>query len=174
MTEPDRVPVAYVRRAHGIRGDVVVRGLGADGPNRLAAGSSLEQDGGRQPLLIVRSQPHGEDFLLHLEGIDDRTAAEALVGTQFTIDRADRRDLDDDEWWIEDVVGCAVVDVDGGAIGTVTGVAVGAAQDRLVVETPTGETAEIPLVDELIPDVDVASRRIVANPPAGLFDEGSG
>ena len=174
MTNADRIPIAYVRRAHGIQGDVVVRGLGADGSDRLVAGASLERAAGMEPMHIVHSQPHGEDFLVHLEGVDDRTAAQALVGTQFSIDRADRRDLDDDEWWIEDVVGCVVVSGEGETIGTVTGVVVGSAQDRLVVETPSGVTAEIPLVDELVPNIDVGSKRIVANPPAGLFDEGSG
>lgn len=171
MTDPDRIPIAYVRRAHGIRGDVVIRGLGADAPDRLAPGSTLEVDAGGAHFVIGSSKSHGTDFLVHLEGIDDRTAAETLVGTQFTIDHADRRALDEEEYWIDEILGCVVVDISGNVIGSVVDVAVGSAQDRLVVEVEAGGRAEVPLVAELVPVVDTAERRIVVDPPPGLLDQ---
>ena len=166
-----RIPVGYVRRAHGIRGDVVVRGLVADADERFTEGADLTI--GQTPpvtLRITSRRMNGTDYLLHLDGIDSRDDAEGLVGTQFVIDRGQRRSLDDDEWWVEDLVGCAVIDVSGDEIGTVTDVVVGGAQDRLVVETPTGDTAEIPFVGELVPEVDMGTRRIVVDLPDGLIE----
>ena len=169
MTDPDRSPVAYVRRAHGIKGDIVVRGLSADAADRLHAGRDVETDAG-SAYRILSSKPHGTDHLIHLDGVDDRTKAETLVGAQFTIDHSDRRSLDRDEWWVDDIVGCRVLDVDGRELGVVVGVAVGSSQDRLVMETASGTTAEIPLVDELVPAVDVDDGRIVTDLPPGLLE----
>lgn len=164
------IPVGYVRRAHGIRGDVVVRGLVRDARDRFSAGVTLTAgDEGSASYRVISDRDHRGDVVLHLDGIDDRTAAEQLVGTQFVIDRAERRTLDPDEWWAEDLVGCRVVDRDGADIGTVVEVVVGAAQDRITVETVDGTRGEVPFVDELVPDVDAAGRRIVVDLPDGLF-----
>lgn len=178
MTEHTSIPVGYVRRAHGIRGDVVVRGLGADAVDRFQPGSRITtNESPSRAFEVTEHRPHSTDFLLRLTGIDDRTAAEGLVGVQFVIDPSDRRDLDPDEWWIEDIVGCTAVDPDGVRIGTVTDVVVGAAQDRLVISVDGGGRAEVPLVDELVPTVNTADRRVVVALIEGLVegaDEGNG
>jgi 16S rRNA processing protein RimM len=163
--------VGYVRRAHGIHGDVVVRGLVADALERFAVGRDLTPATAPvDSLRIVSQRMNGSDYLLHLEGVDSRDAAEALVGTQFVIERSQRRELDGDEWWVEDLVGCDVIDVEGRAVGRVTDVAVGAAQDRLVVETIEGKRAEVPFVAPLVPRVDMESRRITVDLPDGLIE----
>jgi len=159
-----------VRKAHGIRGDVVVRGLVEDAAERFIVGQDLAPAGHPADVLRVISQRmNGGDYLLHFEGVGSREAAEALVGTQFVIERSQRRDLDPGEWWVEDLIGCDVVDADGLPIGRVTEVAVGAAQDRLVVETPGGEHAEVPFVEALVPSVDMVGRMITVDLPDGLF-----
>ena len=161
MTEQPSIPVGYVRRAHGIRGDVLVRGLAADASDRFVVGAVLVTNEDQpRTLEVVERRDHKGDFMLMLDGIGDRTAAEALVGTQFVINAADRRTLDQDEWWIEDIVGCAAVDTNGVRIGEVSDVVVGASQDRLVVTMDAGGRAEIPLVDELVPEVDTTNRRV--------------
>lgn len=171
MTEQPTIPVGYVRRAHGIRGDVVVRGLGADAQDRFLPGTALTTNElPPRSFEVVEQRPHKPDFILGLSGVDDRTEAEGLVGVQFVIDPSERRDLDRNEWWIEDIVGCIAVDRDGERIGTVTDVVVGAAQDRLVVAVDGGGRAEIPLVDELIPDVDIEQRLVVLELIDGLIE----
>ena len=52
----------------------------------------------------------------------------------------------------------------------VAGVVTGAAQDRVVIETPDGVKGEVPFVGELVPEVDVEKRRIVVDLPEGLFE----
>ena len=173
MADPgqDHIPVGYVRRAHGIRGDVVVRGLVEDAGDRFTVGLDLLPAAApAKPLRIVSQRMNGADYLLHLEGVDSREDAEVLVGTQFIIERDQRRNLERDEWWVEDLIGCDVFDVGGQAIGRVTDVAVGAAQDRLVVETIDGKRAEVPFVGPLVPGVDMESRRITVDLPEGLIE----
>jgi len=162
MNEQHTIPVGYVRKAHGIRGDVLVRGLGADATERFEPGGTVTtNESPSRSFEVAEHRPHSSDFILHLVGIEDRTTAEGLVGVQFVIDPSERRALDLDEWWIEDIVGCTAFDRAGTRIGSITDVVVGAAQDRLVVAIDGGGRAEVPLVDELVPEVDVAERRVV-------------
>ncbi|MFV1972003.1 MAG: ribosome maturation factor RimM [Acidimicrobiia bacterium] len=167
----DRIPAGYVRRAHGIHGDVVIRGMLQDAGDRFVEGATLltNEDEPRE-FEIKAVRGHQGDFIVTFVEIGDRNAAEALKGVQFTIDRSDRRELEPGEWWPEDLVGCDVVTVDGQAIGKVTGVVTGTSQDRIVVETPDGARGEVPFVGALVPAVDIEANRIVVDLPEGLFE----
>jgi len=170
-THIERIPIGYVRKAHGIRGDVVVRGLVDDIADRISKDATLTT--GERPnrfLRITSVRMTGSDYLLHLSEIETLNDAEALIGIQFVVDKSERRELDGDEWWVEDLVGCVVHDADGHNVGTVTDVISGAAQDRLVVETSDGKHGEIPLVVKLVPDINMAARRITVDLPIGLFE----
>ncbi|KAA3635825.1 MAG: 16S rRNA processing protein RimM [Armatimonadetes bacterium] len=171
--ESDRIPIGYVRKAHGIRGDVVVRGLVDDAKTRLVKDAAFLTDEDEPRMLIVSSVGSvKDDFRVSFVEIADRNAAEALKGTQLTVPSTERRKLSDDEWWPEDLVGCQVMGVDGGKIGTVHEVIIAAAQDRLVVIAPDGSKAEVPFVEALVPVVDIANDQIIVELPDGLFESG--
>lgn len=171
MTSGHSIPVGYVRRAHGIGGDVVVRGMVADAAERFVESATLTT--GESParsFTIVEARPHKGDFLIRIESVNDKAAADALVGTQFVIETHQRRELDESEWWAEDIIGSAVVSVNGEEFGSVVDVVTGAAQDRLVVDTAEGVRFEIPFVDELVPTVE--ERRVIVDLPPGLVPDG--
>lgn len=121
-------------------------------------------------LTVTEVAEMGDDFRIRFAEIADRTSAETLKAIQLTIPIGDRRELSDDEWWPEDLVGCQVVDVDGTEIGVVREVIIATAQDRLVVENLDGALGEIPFVDALVPTVDIANDRVVVDLPEGLFE----
>jgi 16S rRNA processing protein RimM len=166
-----RIPAGYVRRAHGIGGDVVVRGTLKDAAERFVVGAvfATNEDLPRE-FTIEGVRPHQGDYIVGFAEVSDRNGADGLRGTQFMIDIADRRQLEDREWWPEDLKGCEVVSVDGDVIGSVIDVITGASQDRLVVKTVDGVTGEVPFVADLVPDVDVERQTIVVDLPSGLLD----
>jgi 16S rRNA processing protein RimM len=165
----DPILVGYVRRAHGINGALVVRPLTDDPGHRWVPGAKFTSDTEPPALLTVtEAEPYRGDLLVRLAEIADRTSAEALKGISFTIDATERRDLDDGEFWVEDLVGCVVVDQDGASIGVIEAVEFGAAQDRLAVRTDGGRF-EVPFVDAIVPEVDLENRTVVVTPPEGLF-----
>lgn len=169
--DQDRIPAGYVRRAHGIHGDVVVRGMLQDAEDRFVPGAVLTTDEDiPRGFEIVGVRGHQGDYIVTFNEIGDRTTADGLRGIQFTIDRADRRQLEPGEWWPEDLEGCDVFSKDGELRGVITSVISGAAQDRIVVETPDGTKGEVPFVGELVTEVDVEHRRIVVDLPAGLLE----
>jgi 16S rRNA processing protein RimM len=169
------VLVGYVRRAHGINGAVIVRPLTDDPENRWVAGAEFESDAeAPRSYTVVDASPYRHDLLVRFAEVVDRSGAEALRGTSFTIDADDRRDLDEGEFWVEDLVGCAVVDGDGSSMGVVDHVVFGAAQDRLAVRSDSG-IVEVPFVDAIVPNIDLEGRVVVVTPPEGLFElPGSG
>lgn len=164
------IPVGYVRRAHGIRGDVVIRRLLEDAEQRLVPGSVFDTDEDPHRTLTIESVvASGTDFRVHFVGIDDRNASETLKGVQLVIDAANRRNLGAGEWWPEDLVGCSAVDVSGATVGEVVEVIFAGVQDRLVVMRPDGARAEVPFVEALVPSVDMEERVVTLDLPEGLF-----
>lgn len=165
----ERISIGYVRRAHGLTGDVLVRSL-SDDPERFVPGASFLTDEDPPRRVEVEAvRTHREGLLLALRGITDRTAAEGLRGVTFTISASERRQLDDDEYWPDDLIGLQAVDAAGGRLGRVSNVVTGVAQDRLVVTTPDGRDVEVPFVAAIVTAVDVTDGVARLDPPLGLF-----
>ena len=165
----DLVTIGHVRRAHGLRGDVVVHS-DSDHPERFVPGAVLYGDGDRsRPFEVARASSHSDGLLVGFAGVSDRDAAEAIRGMTLTIPLTERRSLDPDEFWLDDLIGVTAVDPAGAVLGIVTGVEFGAAQDRIVVTASDGSPVEVPFVAALVPDVSLESGRIVIDPPEGLF-----
>ena len=140
-----------------------------DAEDRFVAGRSLTTNEDEPRVFTIDTvRRHQGDYLVSLVDIGDKNAADALVGVQFVIDSADRRELEDGEWWAEDLIGRRVESVDGVVLGSVSDVVTGSAQDRLVVRGDDGSRFEVPFVDELVPTVQ--DDRIVVDLPDGLTD----
>ncbi len=117
--------------------------------------------------VIDQVRPHQDHLLVRFSGVSNREEAEAFRNR--TAWSADPPALEESEYWLEDLVGLAVVDVEGKEAGTVVEVISGPAQARLVIDGPDG-SFELPFVTELVPDVDVAAGWITIDPPHGLRD----
>lgn len=68
----------------------------------------------------------------------------------------------------EELRGLRVLDPAGVELGEVTGLDLGVAQDRLVIRLADGTEALVPLVDAIVPIVDVAGGRVVVDAPPGV------
>ncbi len=142
-----------------------------DARERFVPGASfLTNEADAQMLTIHRVTPMQNDFRISFVEVSDRNRSEDLKGTQITLPASERRALEDGEWWPEDLVGCNVMSIDGGKIGIVHEVIIGAAQDRLVVIAPDGSKGAVPFVEALVPRVDIANDEIIVDLPDGLFE----
>jgi 16S rRNA processing protein RimM len=156
MTE--RREVGRVGRAHGVRGEVYVSLL-TDRVGRLDVGAVLYS--GERLLRVGASRPAGGRWLVHFEGITDRTAAEALVNAVLTADPLDDED-DDTTLWVHALIGARVVDQHEIDRGTCIAVVDNPAHDLL--ELDTGFLVPVVFVDG------VADGVITVDVPDGLFD----
>lgn len=117
------------------------------------------RNGRWRPFRLVEGKVHGQYLLAHLEGMDDRDAAEAVVGMEIAVPREDRPAAEEGEYYWDDLIGLDVVNGEGAALGQVTGLLETGAHDVLQIQ---GERERlIPFVDAYVRAVDLAARRIV-------------
>ncbi|MEX1006229.1 MAG: ribosome maturation factor RimM [Acidimicrobiia bacterium] len=157
---PGELEVGRIGRAHGLRGEVSVTFV-SNRPERAAPGAVLRA--GDRVLVIVTARKHQDKWLVQFEGVDDRSAAEALSGVLLTAAPLDATaKLDDGEFWVHELIGSPVVDTQGRALGRVVGLEANPAHDLLVLDS-----------DALVPMVFVVERRdgvVIVDPPDGIFE----
>jgi 16S rRNA processing protein RimM len=127
------------------------------------------QDARRYQIREARAGRRGE-ICLGLDGIADRSAAEALRGAGVWIDPVELEELPAGEYWAFQLIGCEVADAAGRVLGRVREVRSTGAQDLLVVDGAGGAEHLIPAVQSWWREVDLAGRRIVVELPPGLLD----
>lgn len=157
-----------IGRPHGLHGYVAVH-PDTDNPDRYSPGRVMSTDSGTT-LTVERSQQRPGSLLVRFEGVVDRTGAEALAGERLFIDAAERRPLEPEEYWPEDLVGLEARSTDGRFLGRVESVIEGAAQYRILIHGASG-SFEVPFVEELVPEVDLSSGFVVIATIDGLVPE---
>lgn len=135
---------------------------------RFARGARLLLSDG-STLTVARYEATERSPIVTFEEVSDRTTAESHRGTELYILVGDRRALDDDEFWPDELIGMQAVTPEGETIGEVIEVEPGVGQDRLVIDTPSG-AVRVPFVAALIPEVDRAGRKVVADLPPGFTE----
>lgn len=166
--------VGRLVRGHGLRGEVVVDVRSDQADRRFTAGAVLATSPDRGPLTVTGVRRHHDRLLVRFDGVADREAADALRGTDLLVDVAAELTGPDGPgeagaWFVVELVGCEVVDPDGRSLGRVGGVVPSPAHDLLAV-VHDGREVLVPFVAALVPVVDVAARRVVVDPPGGLFE----
>jgi 16S rRNA processing protein RimM len=164
MPSSDETPVTVGRivAAHGVRGEIKVEPL-TDFPQRFAKNATLYIDDA--PVRITASRVQGRIFTLKLEGVDTRTAAEALRGKELTVPQTEA--LNAGRFYQHDIIGLDVVDAHGEALGRVADVLATGANDVYIVRGDRGELL-LPAVDEVIKRIDLTERRVVVELLPGL------
>jgi 16S rRNA processing protein RimM len=157
---PPGLRAGTLGRAHGLDGSVhvgaVVRAVFA----QLEVGSEVEVGGHRRRL--VRLAGHAGRPIVRLEGAVTREDADALRGQELSVPRSAAPALEEDEWWAEDLEGCAVRDGEA-VVGTVTALLALPSCEVLEVRRaadPEGPALLVPLIRDAVRDVDPRARVI--------------
>lgn len=164
--------VATIGKAHGLRGEVSLI-LRTDIPEqRLVPGEVFATEpAAAGPLTVESVRVHQGRWLVAFVELPDRTAAEQARGIDLVVEA--EASAEDDAWYPHELAGMPVYLQDGAEVGRVSGIDHLPAHDLLVIrETlPDGTTARtlIPLVEAIVPVVDLRGNRIVLTPPGGLL-----
>lgn len=170
-----RTIVGKIVGAHGINGTMLLLPL-TDFPERFFEMQELvlsKPGKPRKTLKVKRIAPYeGKGtFFLEAEGINDRDAAELIKGSVVTVANDERAALDDDEYWIDDLVGLKAIENETGReLGTIEEVMFTGSNDVYLIRTLEGKLAPIPAVGEAINSVDVQAGTITVTIPEGLWD----
>ncbi len=161
--EVNRTAIGVVRKPHGIKGGLKVTLYSID----LELLQELEQlfvnTGSEWKQLTLRNSQGYDDYaILSFNEIPDRTDAETYRGMEIYTLREDMPELDDDEFYIDDLIDCDVVDENHKNLGKVIEIISPGAHDVLLIQQGDQEML-IPLVDEWVVDIDLKDRRIQVN-----------
>lgn len=161
MSEP--LKVGRIVASHGLKGQVKVQLL-TDFAQRLAKGSRLRLKD--DWVTVEASQFQNDRLLMKLSGVTNIDEAKALQWEYLYSASDEKPELEDDEFFVEDLVGLKVVTHDGVELGTVKEVLAYPAQDILVI----GELM-IPFAEQFVKDVDFDSETITVELIPGMLGE---
>ena len=156
-----RVLLGRIAAAHGIRGEVVIHAYTAPPENIAAYGPLTDRSGGRVFDIECR-RVTSKGVIARLTGVRDRSAAEALKGTDLYVVRDRLPPAAEGEFYHWDLIGLAAVNAEGRLIGEIVGVQNYGAGDLLEVRLAGAATTQlIPFSDAFVPQVDLTAKRAV-------------
>jgi 16S rRNA processing protein RimM len=163
----DRICVARIGAAHGVRGEVKLWSFTQD-PTAVASYGPLETHDGTRRFEIEALRPAKDHFVARITGVTDREAAEELRNLELYVPRARLPEIEEaDTFYHADLVGLEAVTKNGETVGTVSAVHNFGASDVIEIKPAAGgEPLLMPFTDATVPEIDLAARRIVVVPPA--------
>jgi 16S rRNA processing protein RimM len=168
--------VGEIRKAHGIKGECFVMpatddvaGVYAKG-RELFLGDADGRVGGREmTLAVAAARPFKGGLIVRFEDVHDRNASEMLRGRTLLIRSEDARPLEPGQYFIHDLNGLEVVELDGAPIGRVAQIyEIGTS---LYLSVDDGERERmIPFTEQFVREVDIEGRRVVIEVIPGLLE----
>lgn len=170
VREEDWVCLGVIVGPHGVRGLVRIRPF-TEAPEAVAAyGPVTDRATGRSFVLTVTGVVKGA-VTARIEGIADRSGAEAMKGTELWVRRDALPATEDEEYYHHDMIGLRVEGMDGAGLGEVAGVQNHGAGDLLELRLADGGVVLVPFTRDCVPVVDIKGGRVVIDAPPGLLDE---
>jgi 16S rRNA processing protein RimM len=166
--KPQRAPdegfvaVGRVLAPFGIKGELKVQPL-TDNPRRFAPKSRIWA--GKQKVTIVGSRQAQGAVFIKLKGFHDRTSVEGFRHALLQIPETDLPPLDPGEFYRYQLIGLAVVDLEGNALGTLEEIIETGANDVYRVRTASGDDLLLPALDDVVVSIDLEARRMIVDPP---------
>ena len=169
----ERIAVGVIRKAHGVRGEASVEPW-TDSPDRFAELETVTlvspDEKQTREVRVEAMREHGERALLKFSGIDSPEEIQALHNWTVEIPQTAARELEEDEYFLHDLIGLTLVDAEGRERGVVTDVYEGGGGLLLNVKRPDGREFELPFAADLCTEINIAEKRMVVALPEGLDD----
>lgn len=161
--------IGKVVSTHGLRGELRVDPW-CDSPQFLCQFKTLYLKKG-ETKLSVSSRPHKTIAIVKAKGIDTIEEAEKLRGRVLYINRSDAR-LAPGEYFIQDLMGLDVIDIDTSkSYGKITDVLKTGANDVYQVTDEKKKDYLIPVIDDVVKEIDINGGKVLIKPLKGIFDD---
>ncbi len=166
----DFLKVGVISSTHGIRGEVKVFPTTDDKERFLDLDSVILDTGRERMVLKIEGVKFFKQFaILKFQGIDNINDIEKYKGRSLWISREQAVPLEEDEYYIADLIGMEVFLEDGSYFGQMKDVIETGANDVYVVESTQGQEVLLPAIRECILEVDVAKNRMTIHLMKGLL-----
>ncbi len=169
----ERIAVGIIRKAHGVRGEASIEPW-TDSAHRFEELETVTlvspDDKLTREMRVEGVRPHGERALMKFAGIDTPEEIQTLHNWTVEIPAAQARSLDEDEYFLHDLVGLTLVDGEGRERGVVVDTYEGGGGILLNVKRADGKTFEMPFAADICTNIDLAAKRMTVALPEGLDD----
>ncbi|WP_059170122.1 ribosome maturation factor RimM [Bacillus sp. FJAT-27445] len=165
--------VGKIVNTHGIRGEVRVISRTDFADERYKPGSRLHLflPKEKEPIeLVVSAHRQHKNFdLLQFEGYENINEVEKLRDGILKVHESQLGELEDDEYYFHEIIGCTVVTTEGEEIGMITEILTPGANDVWVVKGKGGKEQLIPYIAQVVLKVDIKEKTVVIDPMEGLL-----
>jgi 16S rRNA processing protein RimM len=166
------VEIGYIRKAHGIRGEVQLR-LHNPTSDALAGVSEItliDDQGALHSRRLLGGSGEGELWRVRLRGVDDRETAEGLRGCRVLIREEELPELEEGEFYHFELIGLRAVDAAGQELGKIVDVFEGGGHDLYTVRTAEGVEVLVPAVAAFVAAVDLEAGEVRLEEFESLLD----
>ena len=160
----NKICIAVITNAHGINGCLRVKSFGHDSTALTDYGKLMDASGKKTFDLTITGQSKGQ-FIVKIDGVNNRNDAEALKATELFIMRDKLPDINDDEFYYTDLIGMRMETSDNSHYGTLKAVHDFGAGDLLDVNLAAGGSIMLPFTKEVIIHIDMKAGLLIVNPP---------
>lgn len=168
--ERDLIALGIIRKAHGVRGEASVE-LFSDDLDRMDDVDAVvlvsPDEKTRREAVVENVRVHSGRLLVKFEGIDSPEALGELRNWTVEVDEEEARQLDEDEYYLHDLAGLALVDREGRTRGVVKEAYEGGAGILLEVEHE-GRTYDVPFAADICVEINLNEKRILVDLPEGI------
>jgi 16S rRNA processing protein RimM len=165
--------VGKIVNTHGIKGEARVISKTDFADERYKRGNklSLFMPDSKAPIeLIIKSHRTHKSFdLLTFEGYENINDIEKMKGGILKISEDQLGQLDEDEFYYHEIIGCTVTTLEGEEIGTIREILSPGANDVWVIKGKSGKDILIPYIEDVVKQVDVKAKSVVIDPLEGLL-----
>lgn len=161
MTKFEYLRIGRILRPHGVKGTLKIESLTFDNSRfGVLSEAFIEKDGTYTPVKVLSASYSDTAVYVDIEGVSDRDAAEKLRNLFLCVDRAHTAKLPEGQYFIADLIGCAVRDTEGKELGILSDVMTRPAND--VYEIKSKEyTLYVPALKKLLTSVDTDAKLVV-------------
>jgi 16S rRNA processing protein RimM len=157
--EPVYLVVGFLRRAHGVRGEMIMD-LHTDFPERLRSGRKLFVGDGHKPMTLSGARPHAKGMLVKLKGIETPEDAGLFRNQWVYVKATDVPALPEGKIYQHELFGFKVVDENDHLLGELVEIIETGANDVYVVKDEAGKEILLPAIPSVILELD-ADRRLM-------------
>jgi 16S rRNA processing protein RimM len=168
----DRIALGIIRKAHGVRGEASVEAW-SDSPERFIEVSSVTlvspDESSTRDASVESVRLHAGRALIKFTGIESPEEVQLLQNWTVEIPASEARKLEEEEYFLHDLVGLSLIDADGVTRGKVIEIEETGGGVLLVVDGPKGRF-DVPFAADICTKVDLDAKTIAVSLPEGIED----
>ena len=168
-----RLKVGKIVNTHSLKGEVKVISSTDFEEQRFEKGSELLITRGNQVIkevVVEGYRTHKNNLLVKFVGIDTIEEAEKLKNLQIKIDSENIGELEENEFYFHEIIGCEVFDENGKSLGEIIEILTPGANDVWVIKGQNGKEILIPYIEDVVKKIDIENKKIDIEVMEGLID----